>query len=61
MNFHSANFVSYTISKCLKPCFSPLNSLNYGCKITDDVLVPIWFQTISLPSSEQLNDANSNN
>lgn len=22
--------------------------------------MPIWFQTISLPSSEQLNDANSN-
>ena len=53
VKIYRANFASCTMWKCFESYFSPLNPLNYGCKIK------VWFQIVSLPSNEQLNDANN--
>ena len=60
MKILRSNFISYTMSKCLEPCFSRLNSISFVWEVKDDLLVIVWLQEIFLPSSEKLKDTNSN-
>ena len=48
-----ANYVSYLMSNCLNPRFTGLNPLNYGWKLENDNLVPIWFLGPCLSSNEE--------
>ena len=54
MKVMRANYVSFLMSNCLNPRLTYLNPLNYGWKMENDNLVPIWFSGPCLPSNQDL-------
>ena len=51
---HRVNFVVHSMVNCLKQSYESLDVLQYGWKLADGVLVPVWYEGDALPSNEEL-------
>ncbi len=53
------NQVVHRLVNCLNSTYSPLDVLEYGWKLEDDIPVPIWFEGDELPSKDEIDRLSS--
>ena len=51
---HRVNCVVHAMVNCLTQSYESLDVLQYGWKLADVVLVPVWYEGDALPSNEEL-------
>ena len=53
MKIKRCNLVAYPWANCLNTQLQPMSPTDNGWKVSDDILVPVWFDGTSLPSDKE--------